>query len=284
MKILKLDENKLNSTELAIVNEINENPDYFCSHSIQEVSRASNVSSSTMTRVCQKLGFKSFKSAQMFVYEKSRMQTEYYKLGEDKTPDQVIHNVKGSALFTINETLNNLDPEYANTIAKKIYESRSIIVFGVEQQEVSANSFVQNLSRLNKEAVAVSNIHVFVQKAVFFTNKDFCVFLTRTGWTKEVIESAKWAVSRDIPVLILTADQETTLELLGDVDKNLVFTIETQTLGYDRIQYPTISSLPGELIIFDVLFNIVVTQNKEYREKFKKTSEISLMWNFEGHL
>ncbi|QGS52140.1 MurR/RpiR family transcriptional regulator [Spiroplasma tabanidicola] len=284
MKILKLSEDKLNSTEQAIVNEINNNPDYFCSHNIQEVSRASNVSSSTMTRVCQKLGFKSFKAAQMFVYEKSRMQTEYYKLGEDKTPEQVIHNVKGSALFTINETLNNLDPEYANQIAKKIYEARSIIVFGVEQQEVSANSFVQNLCRLNKEAVAVSNIHLFVQKAVFFTNQDFCVFVSRTGWTKEVIESAKWAINRGIPVLILTTDQETTLEMMGEENKELIYTIETQTLSYDKIQYPAISSLPGELIIFDVLFNIVVTKNKEYREKFQKTSEISLRWNFEGHL
>ncbi|AOG60658.1 hypothetical protein SHELI_v1c07090 [Spiroplasma helicoides] len=284
MKILKLDESKLNSTEFAIVNEINTNPDYFCSHSIQEVSKASNVSPSTMTRVCQKLGFKSFKSAQMFVYEKSRMESEYYKLGEDNTPQQVIHNVKGSALFTINETLSNLDPAYAEEISHKIYQSQRIIVFGLEQQEISATLFVQNLSKVNKEAYAVSNIHLFAQKAIFFTENDFCVFVSRTGWTKEVIEAAKWALKRGISILILTTDLDTTLEMIGEENKHLIYAIETQTLNYDKIKYPSVSSLPGELIIFDVLFNILVVQHKEFKEKFEKTNEISMSWNFKGHI
>ncbi|QEH62092.1 RpiR family transcriptional regulator [Spiroplasma chinense] len=284
MKILNLEESNLNSTEYAIVKEINENPDYFCSHSIQEVSKASNVSPSTMTRVCKKLGFKSFKAAQMFVYEKSRMQSDYYKLGEEKTVEQIIHNVRGSALFTINETLNALDPKLAEEIAKKIYGSNRIVVFGLEQQQTSASSFVLNLSRINVDATRVSNIHTFAQKAVFFDENDFCVFITRTGWTREIIESIKWTYAKKIPMLVLTTDIDTTKDLIGDKISKDAYIIETQTLNMDKIKYPSISSVPGEMIILDVLFNIIVGLNEEFREKFEKTSAISLNWNFEGHL
>ncbi|AHI53111.1 MurR/RpiR family transcriptional regulator [Spiroplasma culicicola] len=284
MKIINLDSAKLNATEEAIVNQINSNPDYFCSHSIQEVSKASNVSPSTMTRVCQKLGFKSFKSTQMFVYEKSRMQSEYYKLGENKTVQQIIHNVRGGALFTINETLTALDPVLVEEIAKRIYSSKRVIVFGLEQQQTSANSFVLNLARINIDATRVSNIHTFAQRAVFFNKTDFCVFITRTGWTKEIIESIKWTHNKGIPLLILTTDTDTTRDLIGEECAKAAYIIETQTLNMDKIKYPSISSVPGEMIIFDVLFNIIVGLNEEFREKFEKTSEISLNWNFEGHL
>jgi len=284
MKIIKLDESKLNSTEGAIVKQINENPDYFCSHSIQDVSKASNVSSSTMTRVCQKLGFKSFKAAQMFVYEKSRMQSDYYKLWDNKTIEQIIHNVRGSALFTINETLDAIDHKYIEEIASRIYNSKRVIVFGIEQEQTSINSFVLNLARIDIDAIRVSNIHSFAQRAVFFGKEDFCVFVTRTGWTKEIIEAVKWSMTKEIPILILTTDIETTKNHIGTMSCDDIYLLETHTMNIDKIKYPSISSVPGEMIIFDLLFNIIVGMNKEFSEKFQKTNEISLNWNFGGHL
>ncbi|AUB31865.1 MurR/RpiR family transcriptional regulator [Spiroplasma floricola] len=283
MKIINLEENKLNSTESSILKLINTNPDFFCSHSIQEVSKESNVSPSTMTRVCKKLGFKSFKSTQMFVYEKSRMQSGYYKLEENNTIDEIIHNVRGAAIYTINETLNSINIEEIEEISKKIYSSQRIIIFGLEQQQISASSFVLNLSRINIIAQNVSNIHNYVQRTIFFDENDFAIFITRTGWTKEIIESIKWTYNKNIPILVLTADKEITKEHLeNEIDINKIHMIETQTISNDKIKYPSISSVPGEMIIFDLIFNIIVSQNEKFREKFKKTAEISLNWNFEG--
>ncbi|WP_338984606.1 MurR/RpiR family transcriptional regulator [Spiroplasma endosymbiont of Diplazon laetatorius] len=285
MKIIDLEDGKLNSTESSILNLINNDPDFFCTHSIQEVSKESNVSPSTMTRVCQKLGFKSFKSTQMFVYEKSRMQSGYYKLGENNTIEEIIHNVRGAAIYTINETLNSIDIKEIEEISKKIYSSKRVIIFGLEQQQISASSFVLNLSRINIMAQNVSNIHNYVQRTIFFDESDFAIFITRTGWTKEIIESIKWTYNKNIPMLVLTADKEITIEHLeNEIDVNKISLIETQTISNDKIKYPSISSVPGEMIIFDLIFNIIVSQNEKYREKFKKTAEISLNWNFEGKI
>ncbi|WP_342258956.1 MurR/RpiR family transcriptional regulator [Spiroplasma endosymbiont of Dioctria linearis] len=285
MKIIESKDKKLNSTESSILNLVNNDPDFFCSNSIQEVSRKSNVSPSTMTRVCQKLGFKSFKAIQMFVYEKSRMQGSYYKLGEDNTIEEIIHNVRGAAVYTINETLNSIDNEEIELVSKKIYSSKRVMIFGIEQQQISASSFVLNLSRINIMAQAVSNIHNYVQRAIFFDENDFVIFITRTGWTKEIIESIKWTYNKNIPILILTSDKEITFKQLGkDLDVNQIHIIETQTISNDKIKYPSISSVPGEMIIFDLIINIIVSKNEEYRDKFKKTAEISLNWNFEGKL
>ncbi|WP_342275178.1 MurR/RpiR family transcriptional regulator [Spiroplasma endosymbiont of Cantharis lateralis] len=285
MKIIDSKDKKLNSTESSILNLVNNDPEFFCSNSIQEVSRKSNVSPSTMTRVCQKLGFKSFKAIQMFVYEKSRMQGGYYKLGEDNTIEEIIHNVRGAAIYTINETLNSIDNEEIDLVSKKIYSSKRVMIFGIEQQQISASSFVLNLSRINIMAQAVSNIHNYVQRAIFFDENDFVIFITRTGWTKEIIESIKWTCNKNIPILVLTSDKEITFKQLEkDIDVNKIHIIETQTISNDKIKYPSISSVPGEMIIFDLIINIIVSKNEEYREKFKKTAEISLNWNFEGKL
>ncbi|AGR42324.1 MurR/RpiR family transcriptional regulator [Spiroplasma diminutum] len=283
MKIIDSKDKKLNSTEGSILNLINTDPDFFCSHSIQEVSKQSNVSPSTMTRVCQKLGFKSFKSTQMFVYEKSRMQNDYYKLGDDNTIQEIIHNVRGAAMYTINETLNSINSKEIEEIAKRIYSSKRVMIFGLEQQQISANSFVLNLSRINIMAQHVSNIHNYVQRTIFFDENDFAIFITRTGWTKEIIESIKWSYNKNIPMLVLTADREITIEQLEDsIDISNIHIIETQTINNDKIKYPSISSVPGEMIIFDLIFNIIVSQNEKFRDMFKKTAEISLNWNFEG--
>ncbi|ALD66671.1 MurR/RpiR family transcriptional regulator [Spiroplasma cantharicola] len=285
MKIIDLNDKKLNSTESSILNLVNNDPEFFCSHSIQEVSKKSNVSPSTMTRVCQKLGFKSFKSIQMFVYEKSRMQGSYYKLGDDNTIEEIIHNVRGAAIYTINETLNSIENEEIELISKEIYSSKRVMIFGIEQQQISASSFVLNLSRINIMAQAVSNIHNYVQRAIFFDENDFVIFITRTGWTKEIVESIKWTYNKNIPILVLTSDKEiTSKQLEKDLDINKIHIIETQTISNDKIKYPSISSVPGEMIIFDLIINIIVSKNEKYREKFKKTAEISLNWNFEGKL
>ncbi|WP_339033741.1 MurR/RpiR family transcriptional regulator [Spiroplasma endosymbiont of Cantharis rufa] len=285
MKIIDSKDKNLNSTENSILNLVNNDPEFFCSNSIQEVSRKSNVSPSTMTRVCQKLGFKSFKAIQMFVYEKSRMQGSYYKLGEDNTIEEIIHNVRGAAIYTINETLNSIDNEEIDLVSKKIYSSKRVMIFGIEQQQISASSFVLNLSRINIMAQAVSNIHNYVQRAIFFDENDFVIFITRTGWTKEIIESIKWTCNKNIPILVLTSDKEITFKQLEkDLNVNKIHIIETQTISNDKIKYPSISSVPGEMIIFDLIINIIVSKNEEYREKFKKTAEISLNWNFEGKL
>ncbi|ARU91419.1 RpiR family transcriptional regulator [Spiroplasma clarkii] len=285
MKIINLENLKTNATEYIVADLINKSPDFFTSHSIQEVSKEFNVSPSTMTRVCQKLGFKSFKATQMFVYEKSRMQMDYYKIVDSNGVNQIMHNVRGSALFTINETLNDLDPKLIETIAAKIYKAKRVVVFGLEQQTTSANAFVMNLLRIDIDATRVGSIHTFGQRAVFFDKNDFCVFITRTGWTKEVIESIKWARNKGIPLLILTADEETTRKLIGgEYDWTDMYLIETQTMRNEKLEYPIISSLPGEMIIFDVIFNTIISLNTEFIEKIKKSSAISLNWNFEGHL
>lgn len=286
MKIINLDNLKPKATEYVVAELINKSPDFFTSHSIQDVSKEFNVSPSTMTRVCQKLGFKSFKAMQMFVYEKYRMQMNYYKIVDSNGVNQIMHNVRGSALFTINETLNNLDPKAIEEIANKIYKAKRVVVFGLEQQTTSANAFVMNLLRIDIDATRVGSIHTFGQRAVFFDKNDFCVFITRTGWTKEVIESVKWAHEKGIPLLVLTADEETTRRLIGVGDDNWkdTYVIETQTMRNEKLEYPIISSLPGEMIIFDVIFNTIISLNTEFIEKIKKSSAISLNWNFEGHL
>ncbi|AGR41446.1 MurR/RpiR family transcriptional regulator [Spiroplasma taiwanense] len=285
MKIIDLDKTELNATEESILNLINNDPTFFCTHSIQEVSKESNVSPSTMTRVCQKLGFKSFKSIQMFVYEKSRLESDYYQLGDDKTIEQIVHNVRGAALYTINETLSNIHYKTIEDISRRMYISNRIIIFGLEQQQTSANSFVFNLGRIDIPAQGVSNIHTYAQRVIFFDENDFAIFITRTGWTKEIIESIKWTYSKKIPILILTADIEVTKKQLEpEVNIKEIYIIETQTIKDDKIKYPSISSVPGEMIIFDLIFNIIVSLNDEFKEKFAKTAEISLNWNFEGHL
>lgn len=285
MKIIHNEKKNINSTEMAIIDFINNEPREFCSHPIQIVSKMANVSSSTMTRVCQKLGFSSFKNAQMFVYEKSKLESDYYNLGDDNTPEQIIHNVRGSSMYNLNETLAILQPDEMMDIAKKIKNSRRVIVMGLEQQTMSANAFVLNLAKINIIANSAHDVHTYSQMAISADENDFAIFITRTGWTKEVIESIKWSYEKNIPCLILTIDKETTKSLLDySFDKKNSYMIETQVINKDRIKYPAISSLPGELIIFDVLFNMIISLDEKLREILQKTQEISFNWNFEGHL
>lgn len=286
MKIISVDEIKKNSTEWIVGELINKFPEFFASHSIQDVSKEFNVSPSTMTRVCKKLGFKSFKSIQMYVYEKSRLEIDYYKIADSANIEQIVHNVKGNALFTINETLNNLIIDKIEEIALKIYNSNKMIVFGIEQQETSAKAFISNLLKIDINATRVNNIHTLVQRTMFFNENDFAVFITRTGWTKEVIEGIKWVNNMNVPSLVLTTDEITTKKLIGgdEIDWKNIHIIETQTLKTPNINYPIISSLPGELIIFDVIFNAIISLKPESIDKIKKSNEISLNWNFEGHL
>lgn len=285
MKLIDFEGRKLNTTEMFIFNFINEKPEFFFSHTITEVSKEANVSAATITRTCQKFGFTTFKNLQMFVYEKFKLQDDYYKLSKGRSVDEIIHNVQGSTLYTINETLQHLDKEVVQRISDKLYKAKKITIFGVEQQELSAAMFAYNLNRIGIFATAVTNVHTYTQSALFFDNTDISIFISRTGWTKEVIECAKFAYARNLPVIILTVDKETTSNLLKNSFNNKISDmLEVQVINADKNEFPSISSLPGEMIIFDLLFNMLIEKNDDLRKKLELSTTISINWNFKGEL
>lgn len=197
----------LNPTDMSIWKFIFNHKKKSAQMSIHELAKSCAVSSATLVRFAQKLGFRGFGELKAAINFEKNLPADYQ--------DDVFKNLKKFYDKTI-ENLTNRD--FASAI-RLLYNARRIFAFpsGHVQRNV-----VQEMRRIFLEdkifiyeIIGLGELESVIDS---LTDEDLFIFVSLSGESSVVVESAQKLKDKGIPTISITQLSENTLSSLSTVN------------------------------------------------------------------
>lgn len=162
---MELRKNSFTKKEKIIYELILKNTDEISRKSVTEIAEFMNVSQATITRFCQKLGYKGYNDFKFNVYR-------YQK---QSTIDQSNSNIFETYSKLILNLQSVIDNDKLRALALDISKAKNIIVLGVHKSELPARLLTINLHKLSKHATFIPLSEL--QDLEYFVEKDDLVVM-----------------------------------------------------------------------------------------------------------
>ncbi|MED4011096.1 MurR/RpiR family transcriptional regulator [Priestia aryabhattai] len=202
---------KLSTSEYQVLNYMIEHINTSQVIGIREVAKANFVSTSTVLRMCKKLGYSGYKEFMFYLQNKTKMQqTEKLKSNHyEASLNYFIDNYK--------VTLGLLNEEDISDFQKIIDASDSIFINGTGLSRMFVQYLSHKLFLLGKNVV-VSQIDD--SKTIFLTKIRHCqlmISISKSGETEYVLEKTNIAKSLGLQVVSFTNSLPNSLTELAEI-------------------------------------------------------------------
>ncbi|MFV0393597.1 MAG: MurR/RpiR family transcriptional regulator [Coprobacillaceae bacterium] len=169
---MKAKESAFTKKEKIVYELLRDNPDEILRGDINTWSAKHNISQSTLTRFCQKIGYDGFNEFKFdyFRYEKTGANVE-------SNENHDILDYYSSLTLSLREFVSKKE---LTALAKSIKEADNIIVYGTHKSSLPAQMLKLNLLKLSKHATFIES-STFQEIQHFITEKDLLIIFTATG-------------------------------------------------------------------------------------------------------
>lgn len=221
---------------------------------IQELADKINVSISTITRFCKKIGASSFVEFKILLRDAVKQTDETHDAID--AVDQIYHSV----IKSTNSLTNIHDFE---TACNWIFEAKSIHIYGIGSSGLSAQELKLRLARMGLFVDTHTDSHAMIINASILTSQDVIIAISSSGQTKEIIDGIQIAKQQDAKIIAITNYSETSLAKNSDL---ILYTSSIQTYrdnGFMNSQLSILYSL-------DIL-SMMLLLNQDALNKSNKT-------------
>ncbi|MFD2831404.1 MurR/RpiR family transcriptional regulator [Corticicoccus populi] len=206
----------LSDSEKFLVDFIEKNIRSINSLSIVKLSEQSNVSTSTIVRCMKKLGYKGFTDF------KFKITLENSDAGKDdilnfKNIDKQIETAILKNKEEVENTLSFISPVIIEDALEAINYSRKITIFARGFSEMIAEEMTTKLQLLDKHCEMHSDPNIIRLKSNYFGKDDLVIFISLSGNTGELVESAEICHRHNIKTILLTTNKNGHLYSLTDI-------------------------------------------------------------------
>ena len=260
----------INPSERFAAQYILNQPEKMIGMTVSELAEASGSSQSAIIRLCKSLGLKGYQDLKLRVagdLHNPSTGEEYQEISPTSDIAAIITSVSNNNIYSINETLNLLDPVKIERAVTLLDNASRIDFYGSGASQLIAQDAQHKFMRINKACTAYIDTHLQLTSAVTLTDKDVSVAFSYSGETVQVIECMKAAKENGAKTIGVTRYGSSTLGSLVDVH------IETLSTESD-IRSAATSSRIVQLNIIDILYIAVAGHNySESLEHLNKSRE-----------
>lgn len=170
-KQIELSKDDFTKKELIVYELLHQNPDIVLRGSVAELSSKYNVSQSTITRFCQKIGYKGFNE---FKYDVFRFE----KIAKLESNDNF--SSLGEYINLIQILDNTLDLNKLKILAKAIISADTVYLTGIHKSNLPAQMLQINLTKMKIKSVCLNsdNTHDYLQ---LLNSEDLVITFTCNG-------------------------------------------------------------------------------------------------------
>jgi len=250
LRLIKETIDTISPSERLAAQYILENPEKMVGMTVSELAEASGASQSAVIRLCKSLGLKGYQDLKLRVAGDLQNPTpgeEYQEISPTSDMKTIIASVSNNNVYSINETLNILDPEKMEEAVRLLEKAGRIDFYGTGASQLVAQDAQHKFMRINKTCTAYSDTHLQLTSAVTLTENDVAVAFSHSGETIQVIECIKAAKENGAKTIGITRYGANTIGHLVDVH------IETLSTESD-IRSAATSSRIVQLNIVDILY------------------------------
>lgn len=253
---------RASAAEKNIISFVWDNMGAVTSMNVRDLAEATFTSSSTIIRLCKKLGFKGYREFQReLLYELAasvaRDEVVLEDIVKEDGLEQVVRKVMRSDISSLEATARLVSLDVLEACAARVLSARTINLFGIGQSQLVCRDFEAKLMRINKQCHAHGDWHNQLLSAKNMSERDLAVAISYSGMTRETVECARAARETGACIIAMTRAQlDSPLARQADYVLNV-------SASEPLLRSGAMASRMSQLVVIDMLYAACVTEDFE---------------------
>ena len=273
---LKLREvkNDLSIKELEVAQYIISHSQAVKNMSIQTLAKLNCVSTSTILRLCNKLGYSGFSDFKVDLISSSPQKLSTDILQDDinlnDTLQDVNRKVQAMEKSSIDDTHSIVNLNALDNAIDLIIASNKIVIFGVGSSGLVGKELEYQLIKIKKDVNCHFDSHISRSIVSTLGKNDLIIIISHSGETPECVELLKLAESLKVPSIAITKMGQSQISLLANI------VLHTTSMEHASRLIPIRSKISQISVMNMLLTNLFIrkydkhlleqTQNREKRK------------------
>lgn len=264
---LKLREvsNGLSTKERGVADYIIANKPSLKNMSIQTLAKANNVSTTTILRLCHKLGYQGFSDLKIDLITASGSSRPDNVLQEDINLDDSIETVNGKIQqiekSSIDETHAMMNTEQLAKANKLIRNSNKVVIYGAGSSGLVGKELEYQLIKIKKDVSCHLDYSIQFSIVNTLDKHDLLIIISHSGENQDGVKLLTLAQQLGVPSIAITKMGQSRISGLADV---LLHTISTESVS----RLIPIRSKMSQLSVINMLVTNLFIQ--QYDERLLK--------------
>lgn len=264
----------LSPSERHVVDYILANYRDVCNMGIVELGDKTFTSTTTVKRLCRKLGVESYTSFRMllsaardgYTYQADAETGGQVPLGRYDSMEEILEKVSQQNASSIRQTAGIIDPQVLEQVVARMAEARRIDFYGVGPSYVVALDAQMKCMRLKIPSTAYNDRLSMLTGAGAYTEGALAFLISHTGETDDMVELARVLRRYQVPTAAITSAGSSTLSEL------CLYCLQVDgSQGMDSLG--GMSSRIAAMNVIDVLFTALRNTNYErYTDYISQTT------------
>lgn len=250
----------LSNLEVQILNYFVENISQISDLSIKDIADKLFVSTASITRTTQKIGFAGYREFKFFINQniENTKVSQYSRINQEHK----IQNYSNIINDSIDNLFKHIDPNKIEDAARLIYQSNSIEVISVGGSISNSIDFSRKLLTLNKKSTARIDWDELYIITKNLNPDDLAIIISLSGETEDIINYAKNLMDNSTPVLSITGSKNSTLEKI--TQNNILALTKPKYIGKIDMSSRVPLSIVIDYII-DTYSNLYLDENSDIK-------------------
>lgn len=263
---LKLREiNGLSTKERNVADYIIANKQSLKNMSIQMLAKVNNVSTTTILRLCHKLGYQGFSDLKIDLITSSGSKKNDNILQEDINLDDPIEVVNDKIQLieksSIDETHAIINPEQLLKANALIRKSNKVVIYGAGSSGLVGKELEYQLIKIKKDVSCHLDYSIQFSIVNTLDNNDLVIIISHSGENQESVKLLTLAQELGVPSIAITKMGQSRISNLADV---ILHTISTESVS----RLIPIRSKISQLSVINMLITNLFIQ--QYDERLSK--------------
>lgn len=250
-------EELFSDSEKEIANYILEQRENILNQSVQDIAAATYTSTSSVFRVCRKIGLDGFKDFKIKYAAELERRIEQM---DDLDPDfpfmksdtilDIAQKMNVLMINTINDSYDIMvkEAKHLQITARMILKARRIFLVGVGDSFLKGQVFQSNMLKIDKVVMMCGVFGDCTSLADVMTPQDCAIIVSYSGNTRATYDTVKILKSHNVPMIAITSDPDSLIgksaqiilqmpQKEGSWDKQATFVSQTATEYYLNVLY-----------------------------------------------
>ncbi len=249
--LIKANYNIFTKAEKKVADFIMADPRRVLYMSITDLADACDVGDTSVFRFCRDLKLKGYQDFKVMVAQSLGSDNDTSQITgmvqpEDST-EVMVKKLLSTNVSALNETYDLINIEKIQKTVDWMLESQRIVFFGVGASLITAMDACNKFMRIIPNVTMTMDAHLQTMSAALLSDKDLAVIFSYSGSTKDTIDMARLAKSRNSKVIAITKFAKSPLTEYAD----LVLLCGSNE---GPLQGGSLSAKLSQLFLLDVLY------------------------------
>ncbi|MGI5117707.1 MurR/RpiR family transcriptional regulator [Treponema sp. SP13] len=229
--------NKLSASENRIADYVLNAPESVLSGSVRELAQNNGVSEATVVRFLHHIGYAGLKDFKIAISEERVLDRGRIPDDFALRPNDTMHDIKckvfSGCMEALGDTLALLDDAEFEKAVDVLARASYIEIFGIGGAAAAARNALHNFRKIGIRVNYTASFNFEYMQPAHFDAGDAVIAISRSGETRDVVESVKIAKQKGAVVIAISDIGESSLSKLADC--RLVATSRARMFSGDSI-------------------------------------------------